>query len=73
MRKIWFLFWVLLLTFVAISEAATLKVSIGQITSAIEKQMPVDNVSKYPADYGKLFCFTRVVGADKETTVTHVW
>jgi hypothetical protein len=52
---------------------AELKVADAVITTAIEKQMPVDEIKVYPADYGKLFCFTRVVGAEKETKVTHVW
>lgn len=43
------------------------------ITSGIDKQMPVDRIETYPADYGKLYCFTRIVGAEKETSVTHVW
>lgn len=53
--------------------AAEVRVADAVITTAIEKQMPVDKVETYPADYGKLFCFTRIVGAEKETQVTHVW
>ena len=55
------------------AEAASLKVAVGQITTAIDKQMPVDKIDTFKADYGKLFCFTRIVGATKETQVTHVW
>ncbi len=54
-------------------EAADISVADAVITTAIENQMPVDEIKVYPADYGKLYCFTRIVGADKETTVTHVW
>lgn len=50
-----------------------LQVTDGVITTAIEDQMPVDKIERYPADYGKLFCFTRIVGAQAETAVTHVW
>lgn len=53
--------------------AAKLEVIDGAITTAIEKQMPVDRIEVYPADYGKLFCFTRIVGAKEDTQVTHVW
>lgn len=53
--------------------AATLTVVDSAITTAINKQGPVDRISVYPADYGKLFCFTRIAGADVDTTVTHVW
>lgn len=58
---------------VSFASAADLQVAAGQITTAIEKQMPVDRIESYPADYGKLYCFTRVVGADQNTKVTHVW
>lgn len=61
------------LLLVTSAEAASLKVAVGQITTAIEKQMPVDKITTFPADYGKLYCFTRIVGASKETHVTHVW
>jgi len=54
-------------------QAADLQVVDVSITSAIENRMPVDSLEVYPADYGKLYCFTRVVGAVSETQVTHVW
>jgi len=52
---------------------AEIQIADAVITSGIEKQMPVDQLEVYPADYGKLYCFTRVVGAQKDTQVTHVW
>ena len=58
---------------VSIAQATDLRVADGTITSAIENQMPVDRVEVFPADYGKLYCFTRIVGAQEETAVTHVW
>lgn len=55
--------------------AAAVKLSVveSSITTAIENQQPVDQVSTFPADFGKLYCFTRVVGATSDTSVTHVW
>ncbi len=53
--------------------AAQLEVADGAITTAIERQMPVDRVEVFAADYGKLFCFTRIVGAQENTQITHVW
>lgn len=53
--------------------AAQLEVTDGAITTAIERQMPVDRVQVFAADYGKLFCFTRIVGAQENTQITHVW
>lgn len=52
---------------------AAVTVADGAITSAIENQMPVDRIESYAADFGKLYCFTRIVGAQGETQVTHVW
>ncbi len=58
---------------VSASQAADLSVVDGVITSAIENQMPVDRIESYRADYGKLYCFTRITGAQADTEVTHVW
>ena len=72
MKKIF----LLIALFVSVSvwaSAADLMVADGTITTAIENQMPVDRIDSYPAGFGKLFCFTRIVGAEKNTAVTHVW
>ncbi len=55
------------------SYATDLMVADGVITTAIKEQMPVDSIESYRADFGKLFCFTRIVGAQGDTEVTHVW
>lgn len=57
----------------AFPAVAQVEVADITITSGIDKQMPVDRVEVHPADYGKLYCFTRIVGAEGETSVTHVW
>jgi len=57
----------------ALPAVAQVQVADIVITSGIDKQMPVDRIESYPADYGKLYCFTRIVGAESETSVTHVW
>lgn len=54
-------------------QAMEIQVVDATITSAIENRMPIDSVEVYPADYGKLFCFTRILGATEATRVTHVW
>jgi hypothetical protein len=64
------LFVVLCVTYV---QATDLEVADGVITSAIENQAPVDKIDTYRADFGKLYCFTRIVGAQGDTEVTHVW
>ena len=58
---------------VSFAQAADLRVADGMITSAIENQMPVDKIESYRADFGKLYCFTRIVGAQGDTEITHVW
>ena len=58
---------------VSFAHAADLKVVDGTITSAIVNQMPVDKIESYRADFGKLYCFTRIVGAQGDTEITHVW
>ncbi len=60
------------LSFVS-SAVAVLQVVDSAITTAIENQMPVDRIETHPSGYGKLYCFTKVVGAEGETEVTHVW
>ncbi len=54
-------------------QAMDLVVAKGVITTAVENQQPVDEIESFPADYGKLYCFTRVVGASGDTEVTHIW
>ena len=58
---------------VSFVQAGDLRVADGAITSAIENQMPVDRIETYRADFGKLYCFTRISGAQEDTEVTHVW
>lgn len=73
MKKICLLLVLLLVVSVSFAGAADLKVADGTITTAIENQMPVDRIESHPADFGKLYCFTRIVGAQEDTEVTHVW
>ena len=54
-------------------QAGELRVADAGITTAIEDRMPVDDIKTYPADYGKLYSFTRILGAQTDTYVTHVW
>lgn len=53
--------------------AAGLQVADQTITTAIAEQSPVDRIGTYPADFGKLYCYTRILGAKAETEITHVW
>ena len=43
------------------------------ITTKVSDRAPVDQVEVYPAQTGKLYCFTLIEGATEETSVDHVW
>jgi hypothetical protein len=43
------------------------------ITTAVVDREPVDKVEVFPIQNGKLYCFTRIVGADEPTLVYHAW
>jgi Protein of unknown function (DUF2914) len=43
------------------------------ITTGVVDHLPIDAVESYTAGAGKLYCFTRVLGAAGRETVTHVW
>lgn len=53
--------------------AAELQVAQGVVTTQIVNRMPVDEIQSYTASVGKLYCFTRIVGAQGETSITDVW
>lgn len=73
MKKLFGLLFVMVALSVSYVQAVDLRVAEGTITTAIEDQMPVDKIDSYRADFGKLYCYTRIVGAQGDTEVTHVW
>ncbi|RLB60018.1 MAG: DUF2914 domain-containing protein [Deltaproteobacteria bacterium] len=73
MKKLFGLLFVMVALSASYVQAADLRVAEGTITTAIEDQMPVDRIDSYRADFGKLYCYTRIVGAQGDTEVTHVW
>jgi len=73
MHKKLLLLLVILLLNASLVGAVTLHIGDGAITTAIENQMPVDRVNYFAADFGKLYCFTRIIGAEVNTEITHVW
>ena len=73
MKKLFGLLFVMVALSVSYVQAVDLRVAEGTITTAIEDQMPVDRIDSYRADFGKLYCYTRIVGAQGDTEVTHVW
>jgi hypothetical protein len=73
MKKLFGLLFVMVALSTSYVQAGDLRVAEGTITTAIEDQMPVDKIDSYRADFGKLYCYTRIVGAQGDTEVTHVW
>jgi len=43
------------------------------ITTAVVERNPVDQVTTFPTQNGKLYCFTRIIGAEGPTEFSHVW
>ena len=64
-----------LLTLVLVPQAfaADISVAAGVITTQVVDRTPVDEIESYPAQQGTLFCFTKIVGAETDTEVSHVW
>ncbi|WP_020675600.1 DUF2914 domain-containing protein [Geopsychrobacter electrodiphilus] len=54
-------------------SAFALTVSGAVITTKVVDRVPVDKVEVYPAQLGKLYCFSRVEGATADTSIEHVW
>ena len=56
-----------------VSQVCAIEVVDAVITTAIVDREPVDKVEAFPIKNGKLYCFTRITGADESTVVYHVW
>ncbi len=52
---------------------ADLGVEDAAICKDVEERACVEPGKSFPADVGKLYCFTRITGAEDGATVTHVW
>jgi len=54
-------------------ETAELEVSVAAICKDVIDREPVDSGTSFVATVGKLYCFTKITGAQSPTQVTHVW
>ena len=68
------LFWCLLIL-VLLLPAGAFALDVGElvITTAVVDRAPVDSVEVFPRQNGKLYCFSRILGADADTVVYHLW
>jgi hypothetical protein len=54
-------------------EAATLGVEDAVICKDVVDRTPVEAGVRFQVSAGKLYCFTRITGAQEPATITHVW
>lgn len=59
--------------FLSAAHASGLEVAEAVITTAVVEREPIDEVKVFPREIGRLYCFTRIVGADEPTLVYHLW
>jgi len=50
-----------------------LKVSVGQMATAIEDLTPQGVSGKFDSNVGRIYCLTKAEGAQEETMIHHVW
>ncbi|UCE83670.1 MAG: DUF2914 domain-containing protein [Deltaproteobacteria bacterium] len=54
-------------------EPAQLSVSVAAICQNVVDREPVDAGISFAATVGKLYCFTKIIGAESPTQIAHVW
>ena len=54
-------------------EAAQLEVAAAVICTNVAGLEPADSGTSFAATVGKLYCLTKVTGAQSPTQITHVW
>ena len=55
------------------NTASSLKVEKAVMCQAVDQREPIGIVNVISGDAGKIYCFTRITGAARETVVTHKW
>jgi hypothetical protein len=50
-----------------------LELEVFAICRNVVNRTPVGTGSTFPASVGRLYCFTKVVGAQEHTSITHNW
>jgi hypothetical protein len=56
-----------------VAAADGLSVEDAAICENVVDREPTDVGTSFPVSVGKLYCFTKIVGAEEPTEVTHVW
>lgn len=74
-----FLFVLVALIAIPLSQAVTvlaqdsIKVAVAAISQDVVDREPVNSGNSFYSSVGKLYCFTKIVGAEKSIRITHVW
>ncbi len=55
------------------AQEAALTVDVGVICKDVVDREPIEPGESFEAAVGKLFCFTKIVGAKEPIEITHVW
>ena len=53
--------------------ADDLSVETAAVCEKVEDRQPVSAGTSFPVSVARLYCFTKIVGAQSPTEVTHVW
>ncbi|MDF1553179.1 MAG: DUF2914 domain-containing protein [Deferrisomatales bacterium] len=64
---------VLLVLAASLATAGEATVLDAVLATGVENRQPVGTANTFPADVGRVYAYTRVVGAAGEGSVTHVW
>ena len=56
-----------------VATAADLQVEEAVVCTNVVDRQPVDSAVSFSASVGRLYCFTRIIGAAEPTQVVHAW
>jgi len=58
---------------VGAQEGPSLKVAEAAVATSVENLVPQGVSDRFPSSVGKLYAFTRITGATKDTIIWHLW
>ena len=64
---------VVVLALAGTAAAADLTVESAVVCENVVDREPVNAAATFPVSVGRLYCFTKIVGAQEPTEIAHVW
>lgn len=58
---------------VSAQDSNQLDIEDAVVCRAVTNRKAIDPATSFPSSIGKLYCFSRIVGAKTTTSITHVW